>query len=962
MLLNKRSRSSRLWVVLGAALVVLLQGCTASGPDVTAAVEIVKSPNDERSYRYVELDNGLRALLVSDADADKAAAALDIYVGSASNPKDRAGLAHFLEHMLFLGTDKYPDPAEYESFITEHGGHRNAYTAFEHTNYFFDIDPGHLEPALDRFAQFFIAPRFDAEYVDREVKSVQAEYQMGLKTDPRRNLDVMREIVNPNHPFSILGVGTRETLADRPGDSVRDDLLQFYEAYYSANLMTLSILGRESLDELERMVRQRFAAVPNRDVVINDIEQPLYVPGSLPMKVFIQPEAEERQLQLSFALDRDYTRNYRRKSLQYLGFLVGHEGAGSLLSLLKAEGWAEALGAGGGLSYRGGSAFYMSITLTADGMAQRERVLEQVFEYFNLLRREGVDSAIYAEQAQVAALQFRFQEESAPMGYVSSLANDMHYFEASDILRGNYRMDDFDRGEIQSILRDALVADNAMVSVIGKDVPVDRESEFYATPYSVASLRDADAAWLSVPDDRIDERLTLPALNRFIAEDVELVKIEAGNADVPMLVIDQPRIQMWFRQDDRFRVPRGALYVSFRNGLVRESVRDSAAAVLYTALLNDASNELTYPARVAGLNFSLYKHSRGISLKVSGYNDKQQILLDEIVNGVQTIDLDSARFDNVRADLQRSLANARTARPFRQVMSASQRVLQSGEFSEEELLAALDDLDPAAIEAFAASFWAGAQADVLVSGNYRPEFTGQVAQSIALLLGDGDVAAQPPLHVVKLPAGETQVYTRAVDHDDAVLFWMVQAPAADAQNRAQAALTGQALKSGFYQQLRTEQQLGYVVSAFYFPVLDVPGIGLLVQSPTTSAAGLKQAIEAFLVTTSSDEGMSEAQFQRHQLALLNDLRKPDKNLFEESEYYWREIARSEYGFASKRELADAVQALDYATWRAWFQQWVIDEPALLLTLTPGRWSDPVSGRAAVSPTELQARLPFYSIP
>ena len=116
---------------------------------------------------------------------------MDVYVGSASNPADRGGLAHFLEHMLFLGTDKYPDSGEYATFVSEHGGSRNAYTGFEHTNYFFDIDKANLEEALDRFAQFFISPRFDAEYVDREVNAVNAEYQMGLNTDSRRSLENM---------------------------------------------------------------------------------------------------------------------------------------------------------------------------------------------------------------------------------------------------------------------------------------------------------------------------------------------------------------------------------------------------------------------------------------------------------------------------------------------------------------------------------------------------------------------------------------------------------------------------------------------------------------------------------------------------------------------------------------------------------------------------------------------------
>ncbi len=150
------------------------------------ATEIIKSPNDDRSYESLVLDNGLKVLLVSDPRADKAAASLDVNVGSGSDPENRQGLAHFLEHMLFLGTEKYPQPGEYKDFINEHGGGQNAYTSFDHTNYFFDIDKDYLEPALDRFAQFFISPLFNERYVTRERQVVHSEFLSGKKSDGRR--------------------------------------------------------------------------------------------------------------------------------------------------------------------------------------------------------------------------------------------------------------------------------------------------------------------------------------------------------------------------------------------------------------------------------------------------------------------------------------------------------------------------------------------------------------------------------------------------------------------------------------------------------------------------------------------------------------------------------------------------------------------------------------------------------
>ena len=338
------------WQLLAGTLLSLFIVACAVPPE--EGVSPVQSPNDERQYRLLTLENEMQVLLISDPDSPKAAASLDVHVGSGDNPPGRGGLAHFLEHMLFLGTDKYPDAAEYEEFVTEHGGNRNAYTSFEHTNYFFDINAPYLAEALDRFAQFFIAPRFDAQYVDREKNAVEAEYQMGLKSDPRRGLDVLQEVMNDDHPYSQFSVGSLESLADRPDSTIRDELLAFYDQHYSANVMRLVVLGAESLDELESLVVPMFSAVPNKSFEHPPITAPAFAEGDLPMLVQIRPQATLRQMQVLFPI-ADYRSEYRAKPLSYLGNLVGHEGEGSLLSQLKAEGLAESLAAGSGLGWRG---------------------------------------------------------------------------------------------------------------------------------------------------------------------------------------------------------------------------------------------------------------------------------------------------------------------------------------------------------------------------------------------------------------------------------------------------------------------------------------------------------------------------------------------------------------------------------------------------------------------------------
>lgn len=77
--------------------------------------QVIKSISDKRIYKPMLLKNNLECLVISDKDAQKSAAALSVGVGSFSDPLDAQGLAHYLEHMLFMGTSKYPVENEYSN-------------------------------------------------------------------------------------------------------------------------------------------------------------------------------------------------------------------------------------------------------------------------------------------------------------------------------------------------------------------------------------------------------------------------------------------------------------------------------------------------------------------------------------------------------------------------------------------------------------------------------------------------------------------------------------------------------------------------------------------------------------------------------------------------------------------------------------------------------------------------------
>lgn len=965
---------------LVVCLIVLLavNGCAQQS---LSDQDFVKSDNDSDSYRYLVLNNKLRVLLISDSDTDKASASLDVFVGSGNDPEHRPGLGHFLEHMLFLGTDKYPDSGEYQQFISEHGGAHNAYTAFEHTNYFFDIDKHFLDAALDRFAQFFVAPRFDAEYVDREKHAVDSEYQSGIKTDARRQQDVFRQIINPDHPFNNFSVGSLETLADSDDSRVRDDLLKFYQDFYSANIMSLVVLGKEPLNELQAMVESRFSKIPNYNVRLEDIDVPLFTPGNLPLRLELRPEATVRQMQLVFPLS-DYRAHYHSKPLAYVSNVLGHEGKGSLLSELKSLGLAEGLAAGSGLAYRGGSALSVTISLTEQGVMQQDRILALFFGMVALLKSEGVDRQRFAEQGKIAALDFRFKEKASPSHYTRGLANDLHYFSPAEVLSGHYQMDQYKPDMIHGLLNQ-VSPENMLLTVVDKNVKTDAVSDFYQVPYRSKRISAEEIASMGATSRGAiveSSGLSLPSANEFIAEDLQLYSAvgngsgEDSDDRAPDLRVDRAAIDIWYQADREFLLPKGIMNINLRSPAAIGTPREAALMDLYVRLSADAVNEFTYPASLAGLDFGLSRHARGMVLQVGGYNDKQQLLLSRLLETIAKANFKAERFNNIRNELTRQLENSKSARPFNQLLDNTRELLQSYEWSEPELVLALDSIQLQDVEQYHRKFWADARAEVLMYGNYSAGDVGVVETLLEELLPvdvpAGALLELPQMRVVKLNAGQQLVHEVAIDHQDSAIVFYMQGSNDSWRERAMASLSNQILRSDYFQQLRTEQQLGYIVLSYVYSILEVPAIAFVVQSPFADAAHLFSSTQSFLQSVEEGGALKEEQFQRHKTALIQRFQEEPKNMREQADRYWQDIAARHYNFDSRQRITEALNEITLEAWREYFSGHLSGNERSLLMFSAGRWPE---ARDVLLDSEMQVltqpKLPqfqrvqgFYSRP
>lgn len=705
---------------------------------ILVSSDVERPEIDTRSYRIIRLDNDLEALLVHDSDTDKASAALDVHVGHLSDPRDAAGLAHFCEHLLFMGTEKYPKENDYSEFLSSHNGSSNAYTSTIDTNYFFDVGYEYLEPALDRFSQFFICPLFLESCKDRELLAVDSENKKNLQNDMWRAYQLEKSLSNPEHVYSKFGTGNLETLKTIPeglGHDVRGELLKFHKKFYSANQMKLVLLGRDSLDDLEKLAISKFSAVTNKKVAAPYFQGDILRAGHELGSIYtFKPVKEVRNLELCFPIP-ECDVLWNSQPSHYISHLIGHEGQGSILSYLKDQGWVLYLGAGGSDASPGTDLFKINMELTLSGSQNWEQIIQVIFAYINLLKMEGIQEWIFDELRLISEAQFRFQERQPASRFTSGTAIKMHSSIDKRFILGTSVPREYRPEEIQKVM-DAINYTNFRVALaLPGAVGTDKAETYYGTEYRLDRL-SGDLLYKCSPEgcQSIPE-LRLPMKNDFIPENFGVDKStgERGTTQ-PSLVKQTPFTRVWHKKDDTFLVPKANYLFLVRNPTFRQSAETAVLTKLFVELLKDDMNEYAYNADIAGLQYAMEPTVGGVTLNFSGYNDKMDVLIEKVVSKMKYLHIDEERFNIEKDRLARDLNNFDYEAPYQQVSYYSSFIQTHVGWSKEEQVQALATVALDRIRIFAAEMFAQFHIEVLAHGNVTKEETLATSRFVENLL------------------------------------------------------------------------------------------------------------------------------------------------------------------------------------------------------------------------------------
>lgn len=696
------------------------------------------------------------------------------------------------------------------------------------------------------------------------------------------------------------------TLKDGPtarGIRIRDEFVKFYETNYSANRMKLVILARQSLNKLENWVVELFSAIVDKELPQNrwDSVEPL-TGKELGMQIFAKSVSHMQSLELRFPYPNEEAL-YDSQPGQYLSELIGHEGPGSILALLKNKNWADGLQTCAYSLCPDSGSFSISIQLTKDGLEHNKEVAATVFQYISMLKDTKAQEWFFNEMKQIREINFRFSEKSPASETTSALAQVMQRpLPREYLLSGPTVLRTFDPRGIQRALSH-LRPDNFRSIIMSHDFPGDWDmtERWYGTEYKCQRMSDgykrhmSDAASTTAPIE-----LHIPTKNEFIPSRLEvLCKDTSAPLKAPILIRNDGIVRVWFKKDDQFLVPKANLHILLRSHAVMISPKAFGIAWLYATLVRDALSAPLYMANIAGLNYEIMVVHSGISIKLSGYNDKMRVLLEKVLTQMHDLTVDPNRFCIVKERAIRDYKSAELQEPYRQIGIYRLYFTDKQTWTHEEIPAALPNITWDDVRTWYPTVLRQAHTEILAHGNFCKEDAIDFANVVEKILQPQKTSPSPD-HSVKYCTDSNYIYENVLPDpcnvNHCIEYLLYVGNAQDRRLRAKVLLFSKLAEEPCFHQLRTTEQLGYVVFSGIRLNNAWLGYHILVQSEYHPRY-LEGRIESFLDGLGNlIDGMTEVTFGELKDSLIKTCSERLKNLNEECERFHAHILNGTYDF------------------------------------------------------------------
>jgi insulysin len=843
----------------------------------------VLSPKQQNIQKLkLRLDNGLEVLLISDPNAIQSAAALSVEAGSMMNPEQYPGLAHFLEHMLFLGSEKYPNIDDFFDYIDSNGGSKNAYTSLDHTLYYFDISHSAFIPALDRLAQFFIEPKLDFSAVERELNAVNQEHEKNKDSDLRRMWELSKKQANDQHPFSEYATGSKETLKNvTPGV-----LRKWYEEHYVPDKMHLSLYSSASLEEMERAVVDIYEFIPQRSFVKGrEYPEKLFDSKKASKILWMESINHQRVLNLQWEVPKELALLDDKQAYNIVQRVIGDESPHSLAQQLKNTHWITSLNAGADRLDKDILYLFISMELSQEGLEHVEELLLELDKGIRAFKEQPLKAYIFEESVELAKLRYTFPQGSSGQNQVIGAARDMIYEPLESYPRLTLAPKMMDQEGYKKLLS-MMTLDQAYINIWAEPSEIkyelDQQESSLGAFYCEKKLGDLSSLQLTQSID-----VGLPPSNQFIPKELSLPEeIEASNQSflsIPDVIVDEKWGKVLFAADDRYNVPKVFWGIEIKTPVLQsDEVSDLVYKDIFTYLVMKKLDPISYQAAQAGLTLNFYSTKEGIDLKISGFKEKAFSLVDKVLSQLSSLTVSEQDLMSAKDFLSSEYSNYSRGLTVKEGLEWANKVLVKDHIAPWEKREFLDEMTLKKFNDKKITCFNKGYVKALVYG-YKDQ--KEISKQISLMKHLCKAPFLKEEHrlpaMLELESGSTSpaLWLKSEFGGSAALLFIQQGPESFDRKALQQILDA-LIGSEFMSELRTRQQTGYITHAGMMEKEKQLMNLFLVQSTSHHPRDLLSRFELFLENFVKDTSTicDEERFEQIRNSLIEKLSVPPQSL------------------------------------------------------------------------------------
>jgi insulysin len=879
------------------------------------AINIIKPQIDTNEYKYITLSNKLNVLLIHDKNTSISSASMTVNVGFYNDPPNAQGLAHFLEHMLFMGTKKYPKENHYGEFINKSGGSTNAHTMEESTTYYFEVLNKYFYELIDIFSNFFIEPLLSENAIEREINAINSEYLKNYPIDIVRTLSALKSLTdNKEHPYNNFGFGNTKTLSS---PQIRTTLQDFYNKYYSSNIMNLVVLTNNPITHMEPIITKMFSKIPNKNIPIpNPFPQSQTYPFTKQKFIKVNPIDNSDTLYIFFQLP-NMDKYYKYKPLHYIIQLIGHKGNGSLYNILKDNDYAIKVKCN---IYESDTSFTLLgiyIKLTQKGFTHYDQVIDCVNTYIKLIQNSPFSDFIIDEMNILNNINFDYSTIDDKITYTSNLSQNMSKYLPEDTIYGDYIIISNNKEKtikLTTTLIKALNPSSSLIALSSKSfskLSKLQTDKWFKTEFQISPLPN-----LNKFPQQITSTLKLPQRNPYMPYDLKPYKSK------PTQIITNPN-NIWTKFDT-FNIPKTFIDLIIYTDEPFKTPENYLLFDMYLALFYQYNHEKLYYSQICDTGYSIFYDVNFITVSFYGYNNNIHKIVELFTSTFLTFinNITKTQFENIKNESINNLKNFIYNPLYEIATDKINNTIYLKNYSNTELQNAIKNITFSDITIPPKWLHKNCNTKTLLYGNFNNDTTNLLNQFN--IFQDPTKIITNANQIITLNPGQTQIYiikSQNPDNDNNLIHLYYEIDTIIKQISSDWELKllcthfiNSYVREKFFTQLRTKEQSGYIVKSFIKSYINdngqLYGLSFLVQSPHLSPLILRKRIKKFIqFIHSSLSKLTKTKFDQFKNNIKLMLEQKFESPYDEHEFIFNEILTNEFAFDYKKILINHIDKL-----------------------------------------------------